>query len=107
MLLISRCGAAGYYHVCCRNNTNTVATRQKMKIARRWWVRPAYRPEQSLAQGKHVNLIKLLRAADIKKFTNWMCMTPATFDKLLTIVPLNSRSKCAYIPQSILSQDLQ
>lgn len=50
------------------------------------WVRPIYLPEQRNSQGLSSNLIKELRHTDQKKFTNWMRMSPTSFDRLLNIV---------------------
>ena len=60
--------------------------KKKERKQRRWWIRPIYMPEARRDQGAHANLINEMRLSDPKKFSNWMRMTPATFEKLLKIV---------------------
>lgn len=57
---------------------------QREPVDRRWWVHPTNRLRD--AQGLSNNLIKELRENDPKKYKNYMRMSGATFDKLLSLV---------------------
>ena len=56
---------------------------------RRWWVRPIYVPAVRASQGVHDNLLREMRLSDPGKYTKWTRMTPAMFDKLLSLVGPN------------------
>ncbi len=59
---------------------------REIKRPRRWWARPIFRLEQRKRQGHHHNLVREMRLKDVESHFNFLRMSPARFDHLLSLV---------------------